>query len=346
MGEFFKTFLISPGYVIFIILMIPFAVLAGIVYFKSRRAAQLWFNRDTIRFFQPEIKAAFRIGALTMIFIAMLGPYWGRTEQEIPIRGREVYFLIDVSASMNCEDLQPSRLVKVKREVKKMISEMTGDRVGLIVFTTDAYVQCPLTSDLNAAMLFLDLIGTAQFSNNGTSFKEALLTGVNRFIDAEDSTETKKKLSRSLVLISDGEDFGDSYSSVIDKMQNHDIALFTVGVGTYAGAQVPEMRYGKKVGVKKTQDGQPAISQLKDETLQSLASQFGTTYLPMNDQFDNLDPILDQIKMLSSQELDREKRLSEVNRYQWFLGLGVILFVLTMFWMPIRPPQQKQSENN
>lgn len=345
MTEYLKTFLISPDYLLFIILVIPFAVLAGIVYFKTRRAIALWFDKRDIRFFQPEIKLVFRVLALLLMLVAMLGPYWGRTEQEIPMVGREVYFLIDVSASMNCEDLQPSRLVKVKREVKKMISEMRGDRVGLIVFTTDAYVQCPLTSDLNAATMFLDLIGTAQFSNNGTSFKEALMTGVKRFVPDDSLVVDNKKLSRSMVLISDGEDFGDSYSSVITKMQNNNINLFTVGVGTYTGAQVPHLRYGKKVGYKKTEEGQIAVSQLKDETLQSLATQFGTDYLAMDDQFVNLDPILDQINMLSSLELDREKRLSEVNGYQVFLGLGVIMFVLTMFWMPFNGTKRKSTEN-
>ena len=144
MTEYLKTFLISPDYLLFILLMIPFAVLAGVIYFKTRRAVALWFDSKGIKFFQPELKLVFRVLALILMLIAMVGPYWGRIEQEVPIRGREVYFLIDVSASMNCEDLQPSRLVKVKREVKKMISTMNGDRVGCLLYTSDAAddMQC------------------------------------------------------------------------------------------------------------------------------------------------------------------------------------------------------------
>lgn len=335
MTDFLKTFLISPDYWPFVLVMVPVFVMIGVIFFKSRRAMKIWFVPADYTIDAPELKLVFRGLAAFLFLIALLGPYWGRTEQEIPTRGREVYFLIDVSASMNCEDLQPTRLQKVKRDLKKMIGQMEGDRIGLIVFTSDAYVQCPLTSDLNAANLFLDLVGTAQFSNSGTSFREALQTALVRFKESEDSTQVNQKLSRSIVLISDGEDFGESYSSVIGRLKDQEITVFTVGVGTYAGAQVPEYRSGQKIGFKKTQDGGPAMSLLKDATLQEISTNFGTSYQVIDDQFDNFDPVLDQIKLLSAQELDREKRLAEVNHYQWFLGLGILLFMATLFIMPI-----------
>lgn len=348
MSDFLNKFLITPDFWPVVFLLIPVGVLMAIVYFKSRRAMKIWFANEEFTFFFPELKLVMRLFAGVLFVIALVGPYWGRTEQEVPIRGREVYVLIDVSASMNCEDIQPTRLQKVKRDVKKMIGQMNGDRVGLIVFTSDAYVQCPLTSDLNAANLFLDLVGTAQFSNSGTNFREALQTALTRFTEAEDSLEINKKLSRSIVLISDGEDFGDTYASVVGRLKDHGITVFTVGVGTYAGAQVPEYRSGQKVGVKHGTDGGPAISQLKDETLQDIASSFGTQYHSIDDQFDNLDPVLDQIKLLSSQELDREQRLAEVNQYQWFLAPAVILMILTLFFMPVGTNRRssKQTSGN
>jgi Ca-activated chloride channel family protein len=335
MIDFLKSFLISPDYWPFILVMLPVLVMVGVIFFKSRRAMRIWFEPQDYMFFAPEVKLAMRGMAAMLFVVALLGPYWGRTEREVPIRGREVYILIDVSASMNCEDIQPTRLQKVKRELKKMIGQMDGDRVGLIVFTSDAYVQCPLTSDLNAATLFLDLVGTAQFSNSGTSFREALQTALARFSAQNDSLDVNKKTSRSIVLISDGEDFGESYTSVVGRLKDQGVTVFTVGVGTYAGAQVPDYRSGQKVGYKRGKDGGQALSQLKDETLQEIAQTFGTDYYTIDDQFDNFDPVLDQIKMLSSQELDREKRLAEVNQYQWFLVVGVLLLIITLFWMPV-----------
>ncbi|HEX2901386.1 MAG TPA: VWA domain-containing protein, partial [Bacteroidia bacterium] len=158
MSDFLNSFLTTPDYWPFVFALLPLGVLIGLVYYKSRKAIRIWFAPEDYGFFLPEVKLAMRGIAAFCLLVALVGPYWGRTEQEVPIRGREVYVLIDVSASMTCEDIQPSRLQKVKREVKKMIGQMNGDRVGLIVFTSDAYVQCPLTSDLNAANLFLDLV--------------------------------------------------------------------------------------------------------------------------------------------------------------------------------------------
>jgi Ca-activated chloride channel homolog len=334
MKDFLRSFLISPDFWPFVFVLIPVGVMIAVIYYKSRRAMRIWFSHEDYAFFLPEVKLFMRVVAGMLFVVALVGPYWGRTEQDVPIRGREVYVLIDVSASMNCEDIAPTRLQKVKRELKKMIGQMSGDRVGIIVFTSDAYVQCPLTSDLNAANLFLDLVGTAQFSNSGTNFREALQMALVRFTEDEDSLEVNRKLSRSIVLISDGEDFGENYTSVVSRLKDHGITVFSVGVGTYAGAQVPEYRNGQKIGYKHGGDGGPAISQLKDETLQEIASSFRTDYVTLDDQFDNLDPVLDQIKLLSAQELDRERRLAEVNQYQWFLGTGIVLFILSFFWMP------------
>jgi Ca-activated chloride channel homolog len=345
MIDFLKTFLVTPEYWPFILVMIPVLVVVGVLFFKSRKAMQIWFAPSDYSFFMPEVKLAMRGGAAILLVMALMGPYWGRTEQEVSVRGREVYVLIDVSASMNCEDIQPTRLKKVKMDLKKMIGQMDGDRVGLIVFTSDAYVQCPLTSDLNAANLFLDLVGTAQFSNSGTSFREALQTALVRFTEAEDSLNPNKKLSRSIILISDGEDFGENYGSVVGRLKDHNITVFTVGVGTYAGAQVPEYRSGEKVGYKKGKDGGQALSQLKDETLQELSQTFGTTYNTIDDQIDNFDPVLDQIKLLSAVETDRERRLAEVNQYQWFLGAGLLLFMVTMFWMPVANSKRSGKQN-
>lgn len=344
MNDLLKSFLISPEYWPWAVFMLPILAMIGVIYYRSRRATGWWFDAADMHFFIPEAKLVMRGLVGLLLMAALLGPFWGRMEQEIPMRGREVYFLIDVSASMNCEDIKPTRLDKVKRELKRSIEQMNGDRVGLIVFTSDAYVQCPLTSDLNAANLFLDLVGTAQFSNSGTNFREALQTALTRFEDTEDSTEVRRKLSRSIVLISDGEDFGGEYGSVVGRLKEHDIKVFPVGVGTYEGAQVPDYRNGQKVGYKRAEDGGQAISQLKDATLQDIAGSFGTEYLALDDQFDNFDPVVDQIKMLSAQELDRQSRYAEVNRYQWFLGLGVILFIATLFWMPVAASKRARGK--
>jgi Ca-activated chloride channel family protein len=339
MESFLENFFVFPRFWPLIFLLLAIVACIGVLYVKSTRAMRIWFGPGEYRFFIPEVKMLFRGFAVLALLIALLGPYWGRMEQQIAKLNREVYVLVDVSASMNCEDIEPSRLEKVKKDLRRMVANLPGDRIGLIVFTSDAYVQCPLTNDQKALNMFIDLMGSYQFANTGTSFRAALRMAVDRF---ENTEKSAKKVTRSVVLISDGEDFGENYTSVIEKLKSQDIKVFPVGVGTYAGGQVPNYVRGKKQGYMRTQDGTPAISQLKDETLQDLASSFGTEYVRIDNQIDNLDPVSDQIQLLSATVMDKETRLGTVNRFQWPLAAAIILFALSMFWMPFAARKKEE----
>lgn len=335
-----EKFLVFPYYWPLVLIAIPFLVAIAVLYVKSQRAMRIWFEQRDYKFYFPEAKMVLRALALLFLVVALLGPYWGRMEQQIAKLGREVYILVDVSASMNCEDIQPTRLEKVKKDLKRMVSRLPGDRIGLIVFTSSAYVQCPLTSDHKAVQMFIDLMGTYQFASTGTSFRAAMQMALERFVNTEKSA---RKTTRSVILLSDGEDFGENYTSVVERMKTNDITLFPVGVGTYAGGQVPKFNRGRKQGYMRNQDGSPAISQLKDESLQDLASQFGTDYTRIDDQIQNLDNVSNQISLLSATVLDKENRLTSVNRFQWFLGGAILCLALSMFWMPMATRRRKKE---
>lgn len=202
-----------------------------------------------------------------------------------------------------------------------MVKELRGDKIGIIVFTSDAYVQCPLTKDYQAVNLFLDLIRSDQFSSTGTSFRDALLMAYHRFTDVEEN-EASRPSSRIIVLISDGEDFGANYSSVIDRLKKEGIAVFPVGIGTYEGAPVPHYAGGKKVGFKLQKDGTVAKSILVDESLMQLAEFFGTEYTRMDTQIDDLRPVTEMVKLQSASILESKTDEVETNRYTWFLLPG------------------------
>lgn len=333
-----EDFLVFPEYLPVLIVMIPVVVLVIIHFMRTDTAVTTWFRKDEVRFSLPGLKAVFRGLGLLLLIVGLLSPYWGRTEQRINKLGREVYILVDVSASMLAEDIKPNRLVKVKKELKKMTSELKGDKIGIIVFTTQAYVQCPLTTDTKAVNLFIDLVGTDQFASTGTNFRAALSTALERF----KTEKSARKTTRSVVIISDGEDFGDNYTSVSDRLQKNDIKVFPVGIGTYEGSRVPNIRRGKKVGYKKTKDGGDAISQLNDETLKALADNFNTRYTKIDKQIANLDQVTEQIKLLSASVLEKKDKLANVNRYQLFLLPGLILLFLSWFWNPVRSRKARE----
>lgn len=343
MESFLEQFLVAPAYWPVFLFLLPLGVVVAMLYVRHNSAVRIWFRPDEHELFFPEIKLLLRGLAVLFLAISITGPWWGRVEQQISQLGREVYILIDVSASMNCDDIKPSRLVKVKKEVRNMVNALQGDKVGLIVFTTDAYVQCPLTNDYKAVNLFLDLLGSEQFAATGTDFRVALSKALDRFVNTEKSAQ---KTTRSIVLISDGEHFGDEYASVIERLKDNDVTVFTVGVGTYAGGKVPDYRRGKLQGYKKNDDGSLALSKLKDDDLQEIADQFGTDYTRIDDQIDDLDAVLDQIQLLSASVVGRETMLANVNRYQLFLLLSVICLGASMFLMPFRKKQREENGSN
>jgi Ca-activated chloride channel family protein len=327
-----NDFLVFPEYGWWLLLLFPAGLAAVLAFSRSVSAITGWFNHGDYQFLYPLAKLVFRGMALLLIGLALVGPYWGRLPEKVNKMGREVYFLLDVSASMMTEDIKPSRLTKIKKELKKMITALKGDKMGLIVFTSDAYVQCPLTTDYKALLLFVDLVSSEQFSNTGTDFRAALSMALKRFTETEKATQ---KMSRSIVLISDGEDFGETYTSVTERLKSEQIMLFTVGIGTYEGGRVPNYRRGKQDGFKKNSDGTPAISQLKDESLRQLADEFGTQYHNIDQPVDDLGPIIDQVKLVSASIMDSKSEMAKVNRFQYPLLAGIVLFMVSLFWMPV-----------
>jgi Ca-activated chloride channel family protein len=309
-------------------------VTLAILYMVFRRVSgiiQTWFGEEEYERSWPITKTALRAGAVLLLFLAMLGPHWGTLEDDLPLMSRDIYFLLDVSASMNAQDLPGSRLEYAKKEIKALMEDFRGDNLGLIVFSDFAYLQCPLTRDHEVLELFLDLAKTQQFSQTGTRFRPALAKAMERFQgQADDGVK-----SRAIVLISDGEDWGDTYASVVERLKRQQIEVYTVGVGTYAGGPVPNLASGG-VGFKSHPDGSMAISRLEDEDLKYIAEAFDTDYVRLQEQGDDLRDLRSQLKNLSASLVATQIRNVRQNRYQSFLFLSIMMLFVSMFLMPIR----------
>lgn len=314
----------------------------GIIFLVYRRVAyitEVWFESTSYFRSFPFVKFLLRSVAYLLLFIALLGPYWGEKKQMLNVLGREIYILVDVSASMNAEDLKPSRLQKAKFEIKKLVEELKGDKIGLIIFADNAYVQCPLTTDYHAVLMFLELVNSQQFAQTGTNFRAALAMALSRF----QGTETpNNQVSRAVILVSDGEDFGDTYTSIIDRFKAAHINVFTVGVGTYEGSSIPAFdREGRRVGYKTHEDGTRAVSQLQEESLKAIANHSGTAYINLSQQDQDLNLLLEQIKSLASSPLISRMEQVKNNRFQMFLGISLMLLLVSLFVMPIRNNESK-----
>lgn len=308
----------------------------GVIFLVYRRVDQIihtWFGEEEFKRSYPFFKFILRAVAFVLLFVALTGPFWRESERKVSIMGREIYILLDVSASMNAEDIQPSRLKKAQQELKQLVYALRGDKIGVIVFSENAYVQCPLTRDYRAVSLFLDMAETDQFAQTGTQFRSAMAIALERFLSVEGRADN---VNRAIILVSDGEDYGDTYASIIDRLKQSNIKVFPVGIGTAEGAPVPQFANEEQRGFKTYPDGSTAISRLLDEQLMEIAREFNTEYVSIDAPYKRMDGLIEQLLLLTSSPLESKIELVESNRYQLFLFVSLFALLISMFLMPVR----------
>jgi len=328
----------------YLLLALPlFGWLGYRVWKRSDRVLGLWFtSADVVRNW-PRLRLGLRIAGFALTLVALLGPYVGEAEQDIQVMGRDVYFLVDMSASMNATDVPPSRLSKVKQSLKRLVRELKGERMGLILFTNFAYVQCPLTNDFRALEMYIDILETNQFANTGTNLREALVRVAKRF---EEDEGTSPDASRTVVLLTDGEDFGEPYQSALNKLKEMNVRIIPVGVGTAQGAKVPQLNDdGKVVGYMRDDKGNDAVSTLNQAALQELADDYGTAYVQLSGPKDDLTLVYQQIKNQSATASESKQQLTEHSVYQWVLIPAIACLLASLVLLPVRKPlvQPKQQ---
>ena len=174
--------------------------------------------------------------AICLIIVALLGPSFGETTKEVKSEGKDIYLAVDLSQSMNAFDIQPTRLEKVKFELKKIVESFSSDRIGLIIFSSEAFVQCPLTYDQSALNLFINTLNTSLVPNAGTDFGAPLNMALDK-IDEIETAVTQQK-AKIILMISDGEDFGDQTEEAAEKVVQSGVQLFALGVGTEVGSKL------------------------------------------------------------------------------------------------------------
>ena len=156
-----------------------------------------------------------------LLIISLLGPSFGDNKQEVNIIGKDIMILVDLSESMNANDVKPTRLEKIKFEMKKIIDEFSSDRIGIIMFSSEAFVQCPMTYDKNALNLFTETLNTGLVPNSGTDFGPALELSLSKLND--ENSQTNDINSKIILLISDGEDSGEETESALNKINESNI---------------------------------------------------------------------------------------------------------------------------
>ena len=257
-----------------------------------------------------------------LMIVALLGPTFGDNEKEVNIVGKDIMILVDLSESMNADDIKPTRLEKVKFEMKKIINQFSSDRIGIIMFSSEAYVQCPLTYDKNALNLFIETLNTSLVPNSGTDFGPALELSLSKL---EDETSNNKEInSKVIILISDGEDFGEDTGSSLEQIKSSSIKLFSVGIGSTQGSKIL-LRNGK---FKKDNEGNDVVTKLNSNSLKETASYTGGKYFEISNEMNQTDNLISEIVNIKGDYIESKTVDVTENKYFYFLFSALILMLI------------------
>jgi Ca-activated chloride channel homolog len=215
-------------------------------------------------------KLGLRLAYFGLLAVALLGPAYGLTQRPVRTAGKDVWLLVDLSRSMDAPDVAPSRLQKVKSELANLTSRFQADRLGLIVFSGEAYVQCPLTYDQAALQLFLSTLQTSLVPAGSTDLVAPLELVLTRLTAAAPTTAATPPRATAVVLVTDGEDFGENLEPTIRILARSGARIFTMGVGTTEGSRIPQT--GGR-GYLRDSRGREAVTRLIPAAIRRLAEQ-------------------------------------------------------------------------
>lgn len=252
-----------------------------------------------------------------LVVISLLSPQKEIEDEEIEVKGMNIYVLIDTSRSMLTEDIYPNRLEAGKRVLTNLIQSLKGDRVGFIPFSDSAYIQMPLTDDYNITQNYINAIDTTLISGGGTELYQALEL-------AEKSFKEIGSENKTVIVISDGGDFD---KKSLDFVKENKIDVYSIGVGTKEGNVIPEYLNGVKRGFIKDESGSAVISKLNSDFLQKISNENNGKYYEVNNLVDTSKNFVNDTINLERKNQRNEKTKNYEKYFQYLLALG-ILFIL------------------
>jgi len=271
------------------------------------------------------LKFGITLFAIVLIIVALANPQVGTKIEEVKQIGIEVYILLDVSRSMGAEDIKPSRLEKAKFEIAKLIQKLQGDKIGLIVFAGQAYVQFPLTSDYAAANLFLNAVDFNSVPQPGTAIGSALDLALKSFRYDDD---TKK----AIVVITDGEDHEGNIDAALDEANSKDVSIYTIGFGSSVGVPIPVYDdAGVQRGYKKDNQGNIVLTKLDEVILKTISEKTNGKYYRGSNTQDELEAIYNDLAKIQKSEYGTKRITEYEDRFYYFLIPAIFILIGEFF---------------
>ena len=253
--------------------------------------------------------------------IALARPQWGRIEEQVFDQSREILLAVDLSRSMLAQDVKPSRLDRAKLLIQSLLERLEGERVGLVVFSGTAFLQSPLSADYEILREFLPALNPDYLPEGGTNYRALLDTTVQAF-------SSGTAADRFLIVLSDGEATDDNWKSAVEALKEKGIRVIGLGVGTPAGAMIPD----GSGGFVKDDRGAVVLSKLENATLQELAHETNGTYQDASTWIDL--PALLQATVEAGRKGDfvEKSQVRLIERFQYALAPALLCLLLSFYF--------------
>lgn len=274
--------------------------------------------------YKRSLKFSLLVGAFVFLVLGIANPQIGTKLEEVKREGVDIIIALDVSNSMKAEDIRPNRLESAKQEVSRMLEKLQNDRVGLVVFGGESYLQLPLTTDYSAARLILSTIDVDVVPVPGTAIGSAIRMAMKSFVGED-------KKYKVIILITDGENHEDDAIAAANEAKSEGIIIHTIGMGSREGAPIPVYHNNVQAGYKKDGEGTIVLTKLDEQILQQLADATGGKYILASNQQSELDLIFREIETMEKREFGSKVFTDYEDRFQYLLLPALLLLALEFF---------------
>ena len=316
---------------LYLLLVIP-VLLAIYLYsqYRSRKKLLKWGDKQLLESLMPlastskkNWKFAIYLLAIIALIFALARPQFGSKLTEVKRKGVEIMIGLDVSNSMLAEDIQPSRLENAKRAISKLVDDLDNDKIGLVVFAGDAYIQLPMTTDFGAAKLFLSSVNTQIVPRQGTSIGAAIELAARSFTPEADK-------SKAIIIITDGENHEEGAIEAATAAAEKDIIVHTIGMGLAKGAPIPVYnQYGQK-DYRKDHEGKVIVSKLNENLLREVAAAGNGIYIRANTANAGLKTLFDEINKMDKQDIESRVYSEYEEQFQYPTFIAIFLLIVEL----------------
>lgn len=262
--------------------------------------------------------------ALILLWLALLRPQGPSLGKISTIeRGRDVIIALDISRSMLAQDYQPNRLTFAKQKIRSLLTRLSSERVGLIIFSGSAIVQCPLTKDFDAFLMFLDALDAETVSGGTTAIDSALQTAIHLW---KENLDRKNKL---LVICTDGEDFSQNLSAIQAEAKNLHIHVCTLGIGTPQGAPIPLYDEQKQlIGHQKDSNGTIVMTRINEKILSTIASTLSGKYIRAANNDTDITALHEWLTAFEKEDLGTATEEQHEEYFMFFTAAAFLLLLI------------------